>query len=143
MAIKIKLENKECEPYKGNRWDGGWDLRSNNPDITIEPGQKVKVYTGVSMEIPVRHIGMIAPRSGLGSKFRLTLANTVGIIDSDYRGEIIVFLVNNGDEPVEIKQFDRFCQLMIIPIRIDTLRTVDSLQGTDRGEDGFGSSGVE
>ena len=143
MAIKITLDTPECKPYKGNRWDGGWDLRSNNPDITIEPGQKVKIYTGVTMEIPVRHIGMIAPRSGLGSKFRIGLANTVGIIDSDYRGEIMVFLVNDGEEPVEIKQYDRFCQLMIIPVRIDTFRIVDKLQGTERGIDGFGSSGVE
>lgn len=143
MAIRIKLESPECEPYKGNRWDGGWDLRSNNPDITIEPGQKVKIYTGVSMEIPVRHIGMIVPRSGLGSKFRLGLANTVGVIDSDYRGEILVFLVNDGDEAVEIKQFDRFCQLIVIPVRIDTFRVVERLQGTERGEAGFGSSGVE
>jgi len=143
MAIKITLDNPGCEPYKGNRWDGGWDLRSNNPDIIIEPGQKVKIYTGVKMEIPVRHVGMIAPRSGLGSKFRLGLANTVGIIDSDYRGEIMVFLVNDGDEPVPIKQYDRFCQLMIIPVRIDTFRIVDQLQGTERGEGGFGSSGVE
>ena len=143
MAIKIKLDSAECEPFKGNRWDGGWDLRSNNPDTTIEPGDKVKFYTGVRMEIPVRHVGVVAPRSGLGSKYRLGLANTVGIIDSDYRGEIIVFIVNNGDEPVEIKQYDRFCQIMIVPVRIDVFRVVDRLQGTERDEDGFGSSGVE
>jgi dUTP pyrophosphatase len=143
MSIRIALENENCEPYKGNRWDGGWDLRSNNPDITIEPGQKVKMYTGVKMEIPVRHIGMVVPRSGLGSKYRVGLANTVGIIDSDYRGEIIVNLVNNGEEPLTIKQFDRFCQIVVMPVRIDTFRIVEQLQGTERGEDGFGSSGVE
>jgi len=143
MAIRIVLDNEDCEPYKGNRWDGGWDLRSNNPDITIEPGQKVKIYTGVRMEIPVRHIGMVVPRSGLGSKYRLTLANTVGVIDSDYRGEIIVNLVNGGDEAVEINQFDRFCQILVVPVRIDTFRVVTKLQETGRGEQGFGSSGVE
>lgn len=143
MAIKIALENENCEPYKGNRWDGGWDLRSNNPDINIEPGQKVKVYTGVKVEIPVRHVGMVVPRSGLGSKFRLGLANTVGVIDSDYRGEIIVNLVNDGDESVTIEQFDRFCQLLVIPVRIDTFRVVEKLQETGRGDGGFGSSGVK
>jgi len=143
MAIRISLENPDCEPYKNNRWDGGWDLRSNNPDITIEPGQKIKLYTGVKMEIPIRHVGMIVPRSGLGSKYEIMLANTVGIIDSDYRGEIIVNLVNRGDKPLEIKQFDRFCQISIIPVRIDTFRIVNQLQGTERGESGFGSSGVE
>ena len=143
MAIRIKIDTPECEPYKANRWDGGFDLRSNNPNISIAPGQKVKIYTGVRMEIPVRHIGMVVPRSGLGSKYRLGLANTIGVIDSDYRGEIIVNLVNDGDEPVDINQFDRFCQLLIVPVRIDTLRVVDRLQGTDRDEDGFGSTGVE
>jgi len=143
MTIRITLETPACTPYKPNKWSGGWDLRSNNPDITIEPGQKVKIYTGVSMEIPVRHVGMIVPRSGLGTKFRVILANTVGVIDSDYRGEILAFIVNDGDEPVEIKQFDRFCQLLIVPIRIDTFRIVNKLQDTDRGNKGFGSSGVE
>ena len=143
MTIKVLLDNPECEPYKGNKWDGGWDLRSNNPTVTIEPGQKVKIYTGVSMEIPVRHIGMVVPRSGLGSKFRIGLANTVGVIDSDYRGEIIVNLVNNGEEPFTLEQFDRFCQLLVVPIRIDNLRIVSKLQETARGNKGFGSSGVE
>lgn len=143
MAIRIALENEKCEPYKGHRWDGGWDLRSNNPDITIEPGQKVKIYTGVKIEIPVRHVGIIVPRSGLGSKYRLGLANTLGVIDSDYRGELIVNLVNDGEEPLEIKQYDRFCQLLVMPVRIDTLRVVTRLQGTERDEKGFGSSGVE
>ena len=143
MAIRIKLDSEKCEPYKGHKWDGGWDLRSNNPDLTIEPGQKIKIYTGVRMEIPVRHVGMVVPRSGLGSKYEISLANTVGIIDSEYRGEIIVNLVNKGSEPLEIKQFDRFCQLLIVPVRIDTLRVVERLQGTERGDSGFGSSGVE
>jgi dUTP pyrophosphatase len=143
MAIRIKLESPECEPYKGNRWDGGWDLRSNNPDITIEPGQKVSIYTGVSMEIPVRHVGMLLPRSGLGTKFRLGLANTAGVIDSDYRGEIVAVVVNDGDENIHINKYDRFCQLLIVPVRIDTFRIVEHLQSTERGTDGFGSSGVE
>lgn len=143
MTIRITLDNPDCEPYKGHRWDGGWDLRSNNPDIVIEPGQKVKIYTGVKMEIPVRHIGMVVPRSGLGSEYRLGLANTVGVIDSDYRGEIIVNLVNDGDKPVDIKQFDRFCQLIVVPVRIDKFRVVNKLQDTGRGDQGFGSSGVE
>jgi len=143
MSIRIAIESPECEPYKANRWDGGWDLRSNNPDITIEPGQKVKIYTGVKMEIPVRHIGLVTPRSGLGSEYRIGLANTVGVIDSDYRGEIIVNLVNDGDVPVEIKQFDRFCQIVVIPVRIETLRVVNTLQETARGDKGFGSTGVE
>ena len=143
MSIRIKLDTPECEPFKGNKWDGGWDLRSNNPDVTIAPNQKVKIYTGVAIEIPVRHVGLIVPRSGLGSKFRIGLANTLGVIDSDYRGELIVNLVNDGEEDVDIKQFDRFCQLLIMPIRIDVLRPVDRLQETKRGSSGFGSSGVE
>jgi len=143
MSIRIAIDSPECEPYKGNRWDGGWDLRSNNPTVTIDPGQQVKIYTGVKMEIPVRHVGLVLPRSGLGTEFRLSLANTAGVIDSDYRGEIIVHLVNYGNEPFVLNQFDRFCQLLVIPVRIDVFRIVDKLQDTGRGSDGFGSSGVE
>jgi dUTP pyrophosphatase len=130
-------------PYKGHRWDAGFDLRSNNEDFTISPSEKVKVYTGVKIQIPVRHAGIIVPRSGLGSKYEVGLANTVGVIDSEYRGEIIVNLVNRGLEDLEIKKYDRFCQLLIIPVYITELRAISSLSGSAREDRGFGSSGVE
>ena len=141
--IRVTLETQECMPYKGHRWDAGFDLRSNIDTFTIAPTEKVTVYTGVKMQIPVRHMGLIMPRSGLGSKFEIGLANTVGVIDSEYRGEIIVNLVNKGNEEVEIKRYDRFCQIVIVPVYITELRSVSTLAGTAREDKGFGSSGVE
>ena len=141
--IKIAVDNEECTPHKTHKWDAGWDLKSNNQDFTIKPGAKIKVHTVVKIAIPPRNMGLIFPRSGLGSKFRVGLANTIGVIDSDYRGELMVNLVNDGKEAVEIKQFDRFCQLVIVPINLDNLRVVDTLDDTARGEGGFGSTGVK
>lgn len=141
--IRVTLESQECMPYKGHRWDAGFDLRSNNEDFIISPTEKVKVYTGVKIQIPVRHMGLIVPRSGLGSKYQIALANTVGVIDSEYRGEIMVNLFNHGTEDVEIKKYDRFCQLIIVPVYNTELRSVSQLSGTAREDKGFGSSGVE
>ena len=141
--ISISLDNESCMPYKKHKWDGGWDLRSNNEDFILLVGSNVKVSTGVKVAIPPRHIGLVVPRSGLGTKFRVGLANTVGIIDSDYRGEIFVCLTNSGLEDVEIKKYSRFCQLIIVPVNLESLRVVDELQSTERGEDGFGSTGHE
>ena len=141
--IRVTLDTPECMPFKEHRWDAGFDLRSNIDDFTIEPGEKVTVYTGCKMQIPVRHMGLITPRSGLGSKFQVVLANLVGIIDSEYRGELIVNLVNNGTESLEIKQYDRFCQIVIVPIYVTDLRSVSQLSDTARSDKGFGASGVE
>ena len=141
--IRITVDSKECMPHREHRWDAGYDLRSNIDDFTICPSEKVKVYTGVKVQIPVRHMGMIVPRSGLGSKYRVTLANGVGIIDSEYRGEIIVNIVNDGTEDLEVKRYDRFCQLIFVPIYSTELRTVSQLSGTERADKGFGASGVE
>ena len=140
--IKVAIDNEMCEPHKKHKWDAGWDLKSNNKDFTIKPGAKIKVHTGVKIAIPPRFMGLVVPRSGLGSKFRIGLANTIGVIDSDYRGEIMVNLVNDGNKDLEIKQFDRFCQLVIVPINVDSLRIVDNLPDTTRGEGGFGSTGL-
>ena len=141
--IRVTLDTPECMPYKEHRWDAGFDLRSNNEDFIISPNEKVKVYTGVKIQIPVRHMGLILPRSGLGSKYEIGLANTAGVIDSEYRGEIIVNLVNRGGEDLEIKKYDRFCQLILVPVYITELRAVSTLEGTNRNARGFGSSGVE
>ena len=141
--IRVTLDTPECMPYKGHRWDAGFDLRSNNENFIISPTEKVKVYTGVKISIPVRHMGLIVPRSGIGSDYEVGLANIVGVIDSEYRGEVIVNLVNKGTEDLEIKKYDRFCQLIIVPVYLTELRAVSTLEGTAREARGFGSSGVE
>ena len=141
--MKISLIDPKCEPYKAHKMDAGYDLRSNNENFKLLPGAKIKVHTGVKVAIPPRHAGMIFPRSGLGTKFDVRLANTVGIIDAEYRGEIVVWLVNNGNTEIEIKKYDRFCQLIIVNILIDNLRIVDELDKTTRGEGGFGHTGIQ
>jgi dUTP pyrophosphatase len=129
-------------PYKSNSYDAGWDLRSNIEDFKLAKGGKIEVRTGVKFAIPKGQVGIIAPRSGLGVKHRVGLANTIGVIDSDYRGEIIVWLVNDGYEDIEIKRYDRFCQMLILPVNVQTLNVTPALAETARGENGFGSTGT-
>lgn len=140
--IKVKVLNKECAPERTHRWDAGWDLKSTE-DVTIPAGEMVKVHTGVITEIPPRHCGMVVPRSSFGVKHRLTLANDIGIIDTEYRGEIMVFITNDSDKDFTIKQYERFCQLLIVPINSSELWIVDNLSKTDRGSGGFGSTTVK
>lgn len=139
--IKVKLLNPECEPARTHRWDAGWDLKTTER-ITIPKGKMVKVHTGVIMEIPARHCGLIVPRSSMGTKHRVTLANDVGIIDSEYRGEIMVFLTNDGDHDLVIEQYDRFAQLVILQTNQSELWIVDQVSKTDRGDGGFGSTDI-
>lgn len=137
--IKVKLLNKKCEPAKTHRWDAGWDLKATERTV-IPEGKVVKVHTGVIIEIPARHCGLVVPRSSFGTKYRVTLANDVGVIDSEYRGELLVFLSNDGTTPVVIDQYERFAQLLIVPINSSELWIVDKLSETDRGSGGFGST---
>ena len=141
--IRYTTDNDNCAPYKKHRYDAGWDLRSANETFTLKPGAKVTVDTGLKMAIPSGYVGIILPRSGLGTKYRVGLANTAGVIDADYRGEVKVFLVNDGHVDVEVNQYDRICQLLIIPVVLQSMRKVGTLGATPRGDSGFGASGVE
>lgn len=137
--IKVKLLNENCMPMRTHRWDAGWDLKATEA-VVIPAGETRKINTGVIIEIPPRHCGMVVPRSSLGTKHNITLANTVGIIDTEYRGEIMVFLTNNGTKDYEVKMGDRFCQLVIIAINSSELMEVDRVSETERGSGGFGST---
>ena len=137
--IKVKLLNEKCKPERTHRWDAGWDLKATQ-DVVIPAGGTTKVHTGVIMEIPAKHCGLVVARSSFGTKHRVTLANDVGVIDSEYRGEIMVFLVNDSDEDFTIKQYERFAQLLIVPINSQEFMVVDRLSQTDRGDGGFGST---
>lgn len=139
-TINIKIDNKGCEPLKKHRTDAGHDLRLNQPTVTISPGQTILLHTGVTVEIPSGYAGFVVPRSSLGSK-GLNLANTVGVIDSDYRGEIMVPMVNRSESQIKIEKYDRFAQLIIIPVFIGKLRVTGTLTDTTRGTGGFGSTG--
>lgn len=139
---KLKMIVEDKVPAYGTIHAAGIDLYSyTKEDIEVKPHETVKIHTGVKVEIPEGYFGGVYPRSSTGVKKQLMLANTIGVIDSDYRGEIMVFFYNYGDETQVIKNGDRLAQLVIQPyVRCD-IELVDSLKDSIRGEDGFGSTG--
>lgn len=114
---------------------------NNKKEIIAKPNQVVKVPTGLKMSIPEGYFGAVYPRSSAGIKSRISLANSTGIIDSDYRGELILFLVNNGDEELVINNGDRLAQMVIQPFVQVDFEVVEALDDTERGEGGIGSTG--
>jgi dUTP pyrophosphatase len=120
----------------------GLDLASAaEGPIEIAPGGRVAVPTGLAFEIPVGFEGQVRPRSGLARKFGIGLPNAPGTIDSDYRGEVQVLLVNLGAEPFVVRPGDRIAQLVIAPVVIAELEEATDLSVTDRGAGGFGHTG--
>jgi len=120
----------------------GMDLRSTSP-VELVPMERKLVPTGVRMEIPEGYEGQVRPRSGLAHKSGVTIVNAPGTIDSDYRGEIGVILINLSGEPVKLDQGERIAQLVIVPVTQVRLEHVEELGETERGEGGFGSTGVK
>ena len=129
-----------AHPHRGSAHAAGWDLTADET-VTIPVGGTRMVTTGISVAIQPGMFGLLVPRSSLGVKHRLGLANTVGIIDADYRGEIKAALVNNGDKPVTIERGTRIVQLIIQRFESVSWVQVGGLPTTDRGEGGFGSTG--
>jgi dUTP pyrophosphatase len=119
----------------------GFDLRSGEEDFDLEPGCRRLVGTGLRIEIPSGYEGQVRPRSGLAVRHGITVANAPGTIDSDYRGEVRVGLIHLGEEVVRIRRGDRIAQIVFAPVSAAVLVEVDSLSESDRGEDGFGSTG--
>jgi dUTP pyrophosphatase len=120
----------------------GLDLASAaDGPIEIAPGGRVAVPTGLAFAIPVGYEGQVRPRSGLARKFGVTLTNAPGTIDSDYRGEVQVLLVNLGQEPFLVQPGDRIAQLVIAPVTLADLEEAESLDDTVRGAGGFGHTG--
>ncbi|MDI9370518.1 MAG: dUTP diphosphatase [Synergistaceae bacterium] len=118
----------------------GVDLRSVE-DTLLLPGERISVGTGVRLEIPMGYEGQVRPRSGLAIRHGVTVLNAPGTIDSDYRGEIRVLLVNHGKDPFNIAAGDRIAQLVIAPVSRVEWVEAESLEATERGEGGFGSTG--
>ena len=142
MNKKLKIMTDGQMPSYQTSGSCGIDLYcSNDEDIIIEPGEMKKINTDLRLEIPQGFFGAVYPRSSTGVKKHLMLANTVGVIDSDYRGEIMIFMYNYGKSPQAIKKGDRIAQLVIQPYEKCELIKVDNLEETDRGEGGFGSTG--
>ena len=121
----------------------GMDLRAFlDTDITIPPLGRAKVPTGLKMEIPAGYEAQVRPRSGLAIKKGLTVLNSPGTIDADYRGDIEIILVNLGSEDVIIKDSERIAQLVIAPVCRAQITEADTLSHSKRGSDGFGSTGI-
>lgn len=146
MNIKIKkLTNTAWVPLKATDGSAGFDLYADTigESAPIYPGETKLIGTGIAMEIPEGYFGAIYARSGLATKKGLRPANCVGVIDSDYRGEICVALHNDSSNPKTIGAHERIAQLVIQPYATVTeLIEVDNLSDTERGEGGFGSTGV-
>lgn len=141
MNVKVKkLKNTAYMPTKGSQDSAGWDLYAAS-DYVIPPGEVVKVGTGLSMEVdPMFWIGIFA-RSGLATKQGLRPANCVGVVDPDYRGEVIVALYNDSYESHIVRAGDRIAQMIILPIYNYNVIEVNELDDTERGAGGFGSTG--
>lgn len=139
-----KLSPNATIPTYGSDYAAGADLYAciDSP-ITFEPGETYLIKTGLSMEIPIGYAGLIYARSGLASKRGLAPANKVGVIDSDYRGEIMVALHNHSTEPQTIEPNERIAQLVITPYIQAAFNEVDELSDTVRGEGGFGFTGTK
>ncbi len=113
-------------------------------EVTLLPGERAPIPTGVAISPERRDtVALIFGRSGLGIRSGVTLANSVGVVDSDYRGEIKVCLINHGEEPVTVCPGDRIAQIMFVPIEFASFVPADTLDGTERGEGGFGSTGMK
>jgi len=143
MKIKIKkLNDKAIIPTKGSQRAAGYDLYAcADKDVVIAPHSTIKVGTGVSMAIPDGYFGAIYARSGLSTKQGLRPANCVGVIDSDYRGELIIALHNDTEDEKTIDKNERIAQLIVMPYLSVEFQETDELDDTERGSGGFGSTG--
>ena len=138
-----KLHPDAIIPTRAHATDAGLDLHALE-EVTLSSVDKdpVVVRTGIATAIPVGAVGLVYIRSSLGFKHNITLANSVGVLDADYRGEIMVALHNSSNMPYTIKKGDRFAQLVITPALLISAQIVDELPETVRGKGGFGSTGV-
>ena len=142
MDVKIKLENG-CEnfcPKKAHPDDAGYDLYSRI-DAVLEPLSGMAIPVGFAMELPTGYEAQIRPRSGLAAKHHITVTNSPGTIDANFRGEVKAILYNLGKEPFTIKRGDRIAQMVICKLPEIKLVEATELSETDRGSGGFGSSG--
>lgn len=130
-------------PTYGTAQSAGADLYADSAEpITVAPGETVMVHIGIAVAIPEGHVGLIFGRSGMATKRGLAPANKVGVIDSDYRGELMVSLHNHSGQPQTIAPFERVAQMVIVPCVQEVYEEVDSLDETGRGDGGFGSTGT-
>ncbi|MCB0881285.1 MAG: dUTP diphosphatase [Thermoleophilia bacterium] len=129
-------------PVRAHPWDAGLDLACTRA-VTVPARGRAEAGTGLGIAVPEGWGGLVMPRSGLARKHGVTVTNAPGLIDAGYRGEVIVLLVNHGDEDVVLEAGSRVAQLVLVPVWAGDAVEVDVLPGSDsRGEGGFGSSGT-
>ena len=143
MKLKLVNKSKHQTPSYTTLGSSGMDIRASIINtIVLNPGERVSVPTGLFLEIPLGFEIQIRPRSGLAIKNGITVLNTPGTIDADYRGEIGVILINHSDTQFLIKDGDRIAQLVLTRVEKIDWECVDSLPVTERGEGGCGSTGI-
>ena len=145
MNIKVKKLNKNAKlPFRATEGSAGADLFACiDDDIILKSGERMLIPTGIAIELDNPQCGaFIFPRSSLSFKNGVSLANCVGVVDSDYRGEVKVALINHSDTDFVIHNGDRIAQLVIMPVIIPSFEVAEELNDTDRGAGGFGSTGI-
>ncbi|MDY6052061.1 MAG: dUTP diphosphatase [Rothia sp. (in: high G+C Gram-positive bacteria)] len=144
LKIDIKMLDEGLEPPAyAQPGDAGADLRSRLT-LTLAPGERALVPTGVAIALPEGYVGLVHPRSGLAAKHGITIVNAPGTVDSGYRGELMVSLLNTDrSQPFTIERGDRIAQLVIQRFESAIFNVVESLSETERGSAGFGSTGVQ
>jgi dUTP pyrophosphatase len=144
VTVKLRRVGQRGPPLELPRYEtpgaAGLDLRADEP-VQLAPGERRLVPTGLAVEIPPGHEGQVRPRSGLALRHGVGMVNAPGTIDSDYRGEVGVLLVNHGRDPVSFARGERIAQLVVAPVVQAELLLAEELGGTGRGEGGFGSTG--
>jgi len=139
-----KLDERAVLPTYGSEFSAGADLYAClSEPVVIAPGEAVLIHTGLAMEIPIGYAGLIFARSGLATKQGLAPSNKVGVIDPDYRGEIMVSLFNHSKEKRVVEHGERIAQLVLTPFLTASWNEVDELNETVRGAGGFGSTGTK
>ncbi len=143
MFVKILKNNEFDLPKYETEGSSGMDLRANvDESIVLKPFERSLVPTGISLEIPRGFEAQIRARSGLAIKHGISLVNGIGTIDSDYRGEIKVILINLGNENFEINKGDRIAQMIFTKVEVAEVREVKVIESSDRGSGGFGHTGM-
>jgi dUTP pyrophosphatase len=138
----MKLRNDAVLPSRAHTGDAGFDL-SACEEITIGVGERAAVGTGIAVEIPVGHAGLVVPRSGLALRHGISMVNSPGVIDAGYRGEVRLLLLNTDNESAfTVEPGMRVAQLLVVPVADVELVETDEVTATDRGAGGFGSSGL-
>ena len=144
MICKIVNKSSNATPAYATAQSAGMDLRANlGSPVILKPMERAMIPTGLFIELPVGYEAQVRPRSGLAAKYGITVLNTPGTIDADYRGEIKVILVNLSSEPFEIQHGERIAQMVIAKHETVQWEEVEVLSDTERGAGGFGSSGVK